>query len=81
MSRASTYTQCSLARAVPGGTLHQVTWLPTPFARVGKTLRLRDAHGAWQDGWVVEAAYDTLPEEQVRQLAEQYRDYGQALEG
>ena len=44
--------QCVLRR----GSSVQTSWLPRQFAKVGKTLRLKE-RGEWQDGWkVVEVA-------------------------
>ena len=38
--------------------------IPSPAARVGKVLRLRGPAG-WEDGWIVEAVYQTQPAEVV----------------
>jgi hypothetical protein len=65
------YTQCALVRPLGRGTAHQIGWIPTPSARVGKVLRLRGPAG-WEDGWVVEAVYQTHPAEVVAILERLY---------
>jgi hypothetical protein len=64
MRSRPSYTQCALVRPLERGTAHQVGWIPSPAARVGKVLRLRGPAG-WQDGWIVEAVYQTQPAEVV----------------
>lgn len=46
-------------------TREQVSWLPERFAVQGKVLELQDEKGVWENGWVVKAAYNKLPEEIV----------------
>jgi hypothetical protein len=71
VKKTQDYTQCDLVRRLGRGTAHQTSWIPSRFAQVGKALRLRSADG-WQDGWVVSAAYRTLPEEVVLAMERQY---------
>jgi len=52
------YTQCKLRK----GSLNQVTWIPSKFAKVGKVLRLKN-----DDGWVVEEVWKTEPEKYVKE--------------
>jgi hypothetical protein len=48
-----------------------VSWLPEPFAATGRTVRLRNDAGAWEDGWVVIGAGDN------RLTADQVPDFHQ----
>lgn len=54
------YTQCKLQN----GTLTHTAWIPSQFAVVGLSLRLR-YNGLWVNGWIVREAWQTVPEEQV----------------
>lgn len=57
------YRQCLLRRMIGEGFVQQTCWIPSRFAKVGRTLRIRDRthHGEcfpdtydeWVDGWVV----------------------------
>jgi hypothetical protein len=49
MSKVVYYRQCQLQK----GHAFQTSWLPEPFAAQGRVLRLRDADGTWDNGWVV----------------------------
>lgn len=55
-----TFTQCYL---VTGQHRAQVSWIPSPFAIVGKVLRLKNRRSEWEDGWVVQATYGVIAEE------------------
>jgi hypothetical protein len=68
MSKDLFSTQCRLCRSVDNGTLWQMSWIPAHLARPGQMLRLRDNEG-WQEGWQVESAWSTQPEEEVRKLS------------
>jgi hypothetical protein len=60
MSKTTYFRQCRLVKAIEGGTRHQTSWIPEPFAHVGRTLKLRDDSGVWEDGWQVEEASQTI---------------------
>lgn len=53
MNAGMLYRQCRVVRRIPQGEVVQTSWLPGSIAAVGKTIRLKDARGIWQDGWVV----------------------------
>jgi hypothetical protein len=55
MAKPVFYRQCLLERRNGRGKLTQlVSWIPTRFAVVGKTLKLKDKlTGEWVDGWEV----------------------------
>jgi hypothetical protein len=59
MSKTIYFRQCRLVKKIERGTQHQTTWIPEPFACVGKILKLKDANGQWEDGWQVEQASQT----------------------
>ena len=70
------YRQCRLEKKIPQGVSVQTSWIPAEFARAGKVVKLRDADGHWDDGWVVahvgaEMAEDDLDER--RNLQRKYR--------
>jgi hypothetical protein len=57
----TTYRQCCLMRALPGGaTSYQTTWLPRRFCEIGLNLKLRDESGEWEDGWRVTSVGETV---------------------
>lgn len=55
------YTQCKLQK----GDVVQVSWIPAQFASVDRVLRLRDADGSWDDGWLVAEKWETVSEEMI----------------
>lgn len=55
MARVVYYRHCRLVKPVPTGELVVVSWIPEPFAQVGRVLKLKNAK-VWDDGWVVRAA-------------------------
>ena len=57
------YKQCHLEKKTTTGVMHQTSYLPEHYARVGKVLKLRDDRGIWEDGWKVTAAhFNSVPE-------------------
>ena len=65
MAKEVFYRQCRLVKRIDGGQLMRVSWLPEPYATVGRVVKLRD-DGAWDDGWVVASAgQNRLPADQV----------------
>ncbi len=65
MSRTIYYRQCQLVKKEEVGTRHQTSYLPERFAIQGKVLRLRNAEGTWEDGWVVEQASEARVSEDL----------------
>lgn len=64
------YTQCKLRK----DNLHQMSWIPSEFAKVGKVVKLRDEDdGKWDDGWIVEAAYFSKPWKEVNEGSQQHK--------
>lgn len=72
--REVNYTQCRLKKKTEAGSMHQMSWIPTEFAKVGKVIKLRDEDtDVWDDGWVVEAAYSTRSWEEVNKASQLYK--------
>lgn len=69
MSKLERHTQCRLSHE--SSMRIQVAWIPEAFAKPKKQLRLK-VNEVWEDGWVVEAVYKTLP---TSYLVEHERDY------
>jgi hypothetical protein len=61
MARTIYYRQCILRK----GNATTTSWLPEPFAVLGKVLRLRDDAGTWDNGWVVAAVHERREESQL----------------
>lgn len=73
----TTYSQCALSNRRPDGTLEtQVSWLPSQYAVVGASLRLRERGGAWDLGWVVTVAGDEhIPETDLPEPRKDFRTH------
>jgi hypothetical protein len=76
MSRKETdfYNQCVLVRAGVSERSVQVSWIPTKYAAVGRTISLKDSRGEWND-WVVESASQPKDAESVEENSDRWRDY------
>lgn len=59
------YRQCRLRKKTPDGYMETTSWIPEPFCKVGKVLKLKNDDGEWVDGWVVDMASDPKPAEWV----------------
>jgi len=59
------YRHCLLRK----GVTQQMTWIPEPFAKVGKYLRIGES-----DGWLVDAVYSAKPEEYIFKHRADYRN-------
>jgi len=74
MSKDVNYTQCKLKKKTQDGETHQMSWIPSEFAKVGKVLKLRDeGTDNWDNGWVVEAAYSTRTWEEVNRASQLHK--------
>lgn len=67
MSKTKFYNQCTLLR----GTTRTVSWIPSEFAVVGKTLKFRE-DDIWVDGWLVIEVGGQLD---AKYVEEHERDY------
>ena len=73
MTRITRYVQCTLTRKISGGVAVTTSYIPQRFAKVGKTLKLKDELDRWDDGWMVESAGDIVIE------ADNVPDYRKAI--
>jgi len=71
MAKQVFYRQCRLVKKLENGELRLMSWLPEPFAAVGRVVKLREDDGSWDDGWVVIGAGTN------RLLADQVPDFHQ----
>jgi hypothetical protein len=55
------YRQCKLQK----GNSYQMSWIPEKFANIGKTVKLRDADGSWDDGWLVKEAFSVRTDSEI----------------
>jgi hypothetical protein len=55
------YTQCLLQK----GEAYQTSWIPSKFAVVGMVLKIKDDADRWVNGWVVQAAYSEVEDEDL----------------
>jgi hypothetical protein len=49
-----------MRRTAKNGSTLTTSYIPLQFAKIGKTLRLRNEQGRWVDGWVVEIVGHTI---------------------
>ena len=42
-----------------------MSYIPADFARVGRVVKLRDADGGWDDGWVIRLVGGSRTEDQL----------------
>ena len=56
MARDLYYRQCRLRKSIDGVVWEQMSYIPEPFCKVGRTIKLRDNTGTWDDGWSVVTA-------------------------
>lgn len=54
MSNSQNYKQCKLIN----GTLYDIVWIPTQFAKIGKGLSL--SKHIFPDGWMVSEVYEGI---------------------
>jgi hypothetical protein len=65
--KTDTYTQCELVKQ----NIFQVAWIPSQFAVVGKTLKIKE-NGIWEDDWKVTHVFGV---KLFKKVEEQERDY------
>lgn len=64
----TTYTQCELRKKE----LVQVSWIPSEYAELFKTLDLKEDE-IWSKGWVVTKVFGTKPKDVIEHQSIQYR--------
>jgi len=67
------FRQCKMERKIEGGSAHTTSYIPEPFCVVGKTLKLKDDDGKWEDGWKVTFAGQQRSFEQVDTQSRQHK--------
>lgn len=55
------YRQCVLQK----GNTHTTSYIPEVYANVGSTLKLKNEHDQWDNGWVVTKAGEKIDAEYV----------------
>jgi len=55
--------QCVLQK----GNVHQTSWIPTKYAKIGKVLKLKGDNG-WDNGWVVKNTYSEISSDMLLNL-------------
>lgn len=68
MKQHETYRQCRLVKRIRNGEMIQVSYIPAEFAREGHVVKLREADGSWDDGWVIRLVGNSLTDEQLTAL-------------
>ncbi len=64
------YRQCYLVRGVS----RQVSWIPEKYAKMNKTIRVKDEDGNWDNGWVVQhVGRVRLEHDQVMECSRAFR--------
>lgn len=63
MSKQVNYVQCVMRRNVANGLVRTTSYIPQPFAQLGRVLKLKDDRDRWVDGWVVEFVGHTAVKE------------------
>jgi hypothetical protein len=72
MAKELFYRQCRLQKKSGTAVCEQVSYIPEPYCVVGKTLKLRNEEGDWDDGWVVVSVGDRQPAAQVEANGRDY---------
>jgi hypothetical protein len=49
MNKDQSFTQCKLQK----DNITQVSFIPTVFAKYDNVIKLKNAAGVWEDGWIV----------------------------
>ncbi len=65
MKHNTLYRQCRLVKRICGGERLLMSYIPAEFARVGRVVKLRDADGGWDDGWVIRLVGGSRTEDQL----------------
>jgi hypothetical protein len=66
MKKQLYYRQCLLVKKVPDGVMQQVSWIPEPYCKEGKVLKLREeGSDVWTDGWVVKSPSEPREAEKI----------------
>lgn len=64
------HTQCRLRK---DGVKQYICYIPSKFAQIGRVLDIK-IDGEWEENWVVEHTYNTLPTIVVREREQDYKN-------
>lgn len=70
------YVQCEIRK----GSYVDVTWMEEKFAIVGNTVRRKNEHEEWEDGWTVTATYGKTSEEHVKKMRDLHKHHRKATD-
>ena len=73
MKHKGHHVQCLLRK----GTTHQMSWIPSKFAVLGKFLMLKQDNGSWSDNWEIVSRYTAIPSSQMYNLSTAYKYHRQ----
>ena len=59
------FTQCRLTKVTSTGVLENTTWIPSKFATVGRSLKLKKESGDWDQGWKVHSVFGQVDEKHI----------------
>lgn len=74
MSKKIEYSQCGLEKTTDNGVLKQVTFIPSKFAKVGSTIKLKKGE-TWEGGWVVKSVGTKIMEDKLPDLHKSIRGH------
>lgn len=78
-TKAQTYTQCRLEKPWQDiGSLVDIVWIPTKYAKLNKILKIKQEDASWDDGWTVTAVYSTKKASEVESNERDYLRQRQA---
>lgn len=64
VSKYPRYSHCSLSRRLTKEVVLTTAWIPTRFAKVGESLRMKWG-SEWESGWLVDSVGETRSEDQI----------------
>jgi hypothetical protein len=67
------YRQCVLIKNIENSYLETTSYIPEPFCKVGRILKLKDEDGTWDDGWKVISAGERTPGRLVGLYSQSYK--------
>lgn len=67
------YKQCVLQKKSENSCSEQTSYIPEPFCKVGRILKLKDENGIWDDGWKVISAGERTPERLVELYSQSHK--------
>ena len=63
------HTQCNLHR----GDERYTAWVPSNIAIKGRTVKLKNEDGTWDENWIVNEVFTTLPSKIVNERSQDYK--------